>query len=636
MATARDVEVLRLLGVIGGDENGKFRPDDHLTRAEFCKMSIVLQGREEQVSRYRTRTLFPDVRASHWASGYINLASTAEGENQPGLMHGFPDGTFQPDKQISYAEAVTVLARVLGYNDLDAGGVWPDGYIQLGATSGLTTGLSVPSGDAITRAQAAKLFVGALRAEKSGGGTLMTLGDEVMLLTIDVTKGVMRTTDGKTAPKETEMVKPMMSTLLNGLRGRIVLNAEQKALTFLPNATGSGTPSGVFAGLSAGDAALIITKDGSTVGFNSLTGNASSYSIVRNGVRVSAKELRKNDVATYDADTNTVLVCDTRVSVYYESAMPNPREPYAVTVLGGTVFNVVPSAQQGIASFHPGQKMVLLLTADGRVAGAAESDDITVQPNATGYVDGSGKLTMFCGSILLELGYSDADMAGQVVTIAQTGAKEVMLTRKTSSIVGELVVSENRMGARKLSSDVMIISGGVLTGISELGKDHVQPRQIVYARSNSAGEVDLIVLGNMSTELIGRVNRWSVPAGENDDGTTRYQEVMSLTNPSGETEPSRFLFNAEIGDFAVTQINSENNFFGFMVLGKLIDVNPSAWIGMSVVNYGGRSYTVAEDVMCYNRNTGEWFASLEDALEYGGTINLYVLDGVVRALDAGM
>jgi hypothetical protein len=633
--TAQNVEVLRLLGVIGGDENGRFRPNDHLTRAEFCKMSIVLQGREEQVARYRSRTLFPDVRASHWAAGYINLASTAAGESQPGLMHGFPDGTFQPEKDISYGEAVTVLMRVLGYTDADTNGVWPQGYIDLGASAGLTAGLSVPGGDAITRAQAAKLFVGALRAEKAGGGTLMTLGEELTLLSIDMVKGVMRTTDGKTAPKETPMAVPMASTVFNGLKGRIIFNADEKAVSFLPSpavTAGAGT---AFTGLIEGESALIVTENGSSLGFDDLTGHAKNYTIWRNGVQIKTRDLKKYDVATYSVQNNAVYVCDTRVTVHYEGAMPNPREPLSITVLGGTVFSVIPSAQQGMTAYHPGQHMTLLLSADGRIAGVMEANSVNATSNALGYVDGSGKVTMFCGTQMLELNYTDADKAGRVVTIAQNKPNEVILGTRSSSVSGALVVSEGVVGTDKLAKNAMVLNDGVLTSVSELDKDRIEARQIVFTRRNSAGEIDLIVLGNRSTELIGRVNRWFEVDYVDENGNKQYKEYMSLTNPSGETDPSRFLYTADIGDFAVTLINSEKNFYDFVRLEKLKAVDAKSWIGTSVVNYGGKSYVVSEDIMCYNRDTGAWFKSLEDAMEYGGTINLYALDGVVRALDAG-
>ena len=72
--TAQNVEVLRLLGVIEGNGAGQFNPSGLLTRAEFCKMVVVLMGKGSDAMRYKTVTIFPDVRATHWAAGYINLA----------------------------------------------------------------------------------------------------------------------------------------------------------------------------------------------------------------------------------------------------------------------------------------------------------------------------------------------------------------------------------------------------------------------------------------------------------------------------------------------------------------------------------------------------------------------------------
>ena len=100
--TAQNVEVLRLLGVVEGNGIGQFNPYAQLTRAEFCKMLVTLMGSSD-VLRYKTVTIFPDVRASHWAARYVNYA--VRGEK---LLSGMPDGTFQPDRAISYGEAVTM------------------------------------------------------------------------------------------------------------------------------------------------------------------------------------------------------------------------------------------------------------------------------------------------------------------------------------------------------------------------------------------------------------------------------------------------------------------------------------------------------------------------------------------------
>ena len=70
-----------------------------------------------------------------------------------------------------------------------------------------------------------------------------------------------------------------------------------------------------------------------------------------------------------------------------------------------------------------------------------------------------------------------------------------------------------------------------------------------------------------------------------------------------------------------------------VTLTKLADVPASAWIGDTAVNYGGQTYTVPSDVICYNRDAGTWFADLAAAKAYGGTMDLYVKDDVVRAIE---
>lgn len=89
-------------------------------------MLVTLMGSSD-VLRYKTVTIFPDVRASHWAARYVNYA--VRGEK---LLSGMPDGTFQPDRAISYGEAVTILMRLLRTDaDAASGGIWPEGYIDL-------------------------------------------------------------------------------------------------------------------------------------------------------------------------------------------------------------------------------------------------------------------------------------------------------------------------------------------------------------------------------------------------------------------------------------------------------------------------------------------------------------------------
>ena len=48
---------------------------------------------------------------------------------------------------------------------------------------------------------------------------------------------------------------------------------------------------------------------------------------------------------------------------------------------------------------------------------------------------------------------------------------------------------------------------------------------------------------------------------------------------------------------------------------------------------GGRTYSVPASVICWNRDIRDWFKDLETAKAYGGTMDLYVKDGVVRAIE---
>ena len=189
-STALAVETLRLMGVLDGYSDGTFRPNQQLTRAQFCKMAVYALGAENELGLYNTITVFPDVKPSHWAAGYINMA--AKGKE---IIAGYPDGRFYPDRTVTVGQAVTILLRLLGYKDDKIGGVWPDSYMAMASVAGLTEGMTVSGSAPLTRAQAARLFVNLLQADSAGeGGVEYTLSEETELLSVDGSTGQMKTT----------------------------------------------------------------------------------------------------------------------------------------------------------------------------------------------------------------------------------------------------------------------------------------------------------------------------------------------------------------------------------------------------------------------------------------------------------
>ena len=627
--TAQNVEVLRLLGVIEGNGAGQFNPSGLLTRAEFCKMVVVLMGKGSDAMRYKTVTIFPDVRATHWAAGYINLAVR---QSEPKLLAGLPDGTFQPDSYITYGQAVTILMRVLGFADKDSGGIWPDGYINLAKSTGVSAGVNLTGSANITRAQAAQLFVNVLSTGKDGKGYTpagCTKGDkEVTLVSMN---GDKLRISGEKDPKT--LVRPSSSSALNGLKGYLLTNSDGKVMTFVPK-TSSTT------GAAVSNAAVILPADKSTSGISALTDGRTDYTVYRNGVLSSVSALRKNDVVTYDAVSNTVYACDTRVTVYYESCEPSPSAPVSIKVLGGTSFEVLPTAQQSLSKFKPGKTMTILLTSDGAVAGAVEND-YSARGNAIGIVSGS-KVQLLCGSTTIDLSLTgmtvDSKLDGKLVSISSSSKTSVGLYAKTGGVSGDLNVREGTLGSKKLASGVMLFDDGVLKNLSDLTDVSVPQSRISYARTNASGEIDLIALSSTSGEKYGRAQIYSKPEQEDNlnGGTTEVQVTyLTVTSATGDVvKDVRCAYSVRSGDFVAVKLRDDGRLQTLSVLDKLGEVSASAWIGTTAVNYGGRTYTVPSDVLCWNRDGGSWLdGGAEAALAYGGTMNLYVRDGVVRVIE---
>ena len=620
----QSAEVLRLMGVLDGYADGTFRPGTVLNRAQFCKMAVYAMNGSSELGRYSTVTVFPDVKPSHWAASYINMA--AKGKN---IISGYPDGRFYPERTVTVGHAVTVLLRILGYKDENIGGVWPDSYMAVAATIGLTEGVSTNGNAGLTRGQAARLFRNLLEMEGAEGGTLYTLSEETDLVSVDGGAGTMKTSDGKIYP----MVHAVGDTTLVGTHGRVVQTADGKALTFLPNSGGSS---------SSTSAAVIITEDGSAAGLSALAGN-NNYTIYKNGAPATIADLRKNDVAVYAPGTNSIRVCDTRITVYYENCAPNPQSPTTITALGHT-FNVLPTAVDSLSRYKPGDAVTLLLTVDGQVAGAADPNASATRSNAVGVV-WDGKVYLVCGGSTIQLDNvpGAAEHNGQAVRISSSQKEKVSLSDQRNSLSGDLLVSTRKMGSRPLAENVLIFDGGKAIGINQLTVDQVPDSQILYARANWAGEVDLIVLDRAVDQLVGRVFVESTQSPVYDDEGnvvgSEWKDRVGLEYGNGSDQrvgPFGVRYGVQAGDFVTAKLNSQKT--GFVSMSKLTElrnVPASSWIGTSAVTFGGRTYTLDPNtVLCYNSDGRMWI-TLDEARAYADTFNLHVKDGVVYVVEVG-
>ena len=162
--------ILGSLGIMQGTGNNRFEPNRPLTRAEFCKLAVTAMGIDD-ASPYASYTIFPDVHASHWAARYVNAALRHPDFKDNYIIRGYADGTFGPDRQLTYGEVCTMLLRMLGYKESDIGPFWPADYIAQANALGLTQGVSITAAKTpVTRADAATMLLNTLGTSTRSDG----------------------------------------------------------------------------------------------------------------------------------------------------------------------------------------------------------------------------------------------------------------------------------------------------------------------------------------------------------------------------------------------------------------------------------------------------------------------------------
>lgn len=122
---------LAALEMVEGYDDGTWRPNDQITRAEFAKIACLAGGFSSSYDALgNVSTPFSDVKVGVWYTGWVNLAYSQ------GYMKGDPNGTFRPNDPISENEVITVLLRLLGYND-NLAGQWPVDYVRQAGLLGI-------------------------------------------------------------------------------------------------------------------------------------------------------------------------------------------------------------------------------------------------------------------------------------------------------------------------------------------------------------------------------------------------------------------------------------------------------------------------------------------------------------------
>lgn len=722
---AEAAEFLRLMGVVNGLPGGSFNPAGTLSRAEFCAMAVRALDREDEEPAQRSRTIYLDVGPTFWATGYINLASvitlggTAEGGGTP-LVAGVGDGTFQPDRAITYGEAVTILCRMLGYGtaDVTGGGAWYDGYLAAGASAGLTEGLTLAGTDVIDRSQAALLFYNLYFSDVKGGGKtyLVSMGgkeqDVGILLDVDATLNdspAVKTSEGTYKTDRT------LDRSLEGKEGKAYFDADEKLIAFVPkkgtfqrvvNITSARTTSFTVSGGekitidpttdvykgsdkttwnsvwkdlgssttatlhygSNGKLARVYISDGSADGveamvlrsnhagvgnpFSSLAGG-SGYTMFKNGMEATAADIRQYDVATWDAAAKVIQVSDLKLTGIYENAKPTPQSPTEITLMGQD-FTLLSSAWSDFDSFKIGDSITLLLTADGKVAGAVSASAVKGDAVGVASINGTtAEVTLVPSGFKVSgtVSSSAADRYdGQLVTVTSSAKEKLSLSLVSGSAArADLNVGARKLGEREIAENVVVydrVQNGqaVEVDYTDITQATVSKNKISFVSYDYAGRVRCMVLDDVTGNAY-QYGYFHYERGAESE-ESKLADTLCVRQAPQEggkedslSEKGTFLGSIRSGSpggvaLAVRlKVRSDDTGPDYHVAAT-VDLKSLSGVGRTAfdpeemtVTVAGVSYPVSKEVQCYNKTTRTWFPVGKDGMEaaraYSDDLTLY-------------
>ncbi len=159
-------------GYVNGYQDGTFRPDNAITRAEVAAIVAKTINYEKEEGKSYTNTPFGDVARSEWYADDIGFVASL------GVIAGYKDGTFKPNSNITRAEFVTMAMKIdrvvnsgKSFKDMSDAD-WYAEYVKSAAEKGYATGYldgTFRPNNPITRAEAVTIINSIIGLEPGAG-----------------------------------------------------------------------------------------------------------------------------------------------------------------------------------------------------------------------------------------------------------------------------------------------------------------------------------------------------------------------------------------------------------------------------------------------------------------------------------
>lgn len=502
-------QAVTTLGIMAGDEHGNLNLSAPVTRAEFVTMAVKASPGGEQIGQAATSP-YPDVPRSHWASGSVEAAVSR------GLVSGYSDGTFRPDRQIGLAEGVTMVLSLLGYGPEDFAGAYPTGQLALYHSLKLDRGVTAQNAaDPLTRRDAMYLFYNLLSAPTSAGAPYIeSLGHSL------------------DASGRVDLLE-----LVNGeMEGPAVAQGNwQAALPFNP---ALGT-------------------------------------VYRDGSRVSAAAVQDYDVLYWNASVSTVWAYSRKASGAIQALEPDQSNPTSVTVAGRS-YSIETSqaayALSDLGDYGLGDSVTLLLgrsggvaaVADVSAAGAGERVGMVIEVSNQQYPDGAGgtysaqTVTMLAtDGQTYQYQTRGGYRVGSIVRAGSFGQNGQITLRglSSSSLSGQVSRDGSELAGYRFAQGATILDvadgQGVVYFPERLAGVNLTSGQVRYYSLNSQGEIDQMIL----EEVTGDMYRYGVLTRREETGEGMYKFYTYVYDVGGVpyTIPNSSTgFRASVGPIQLT------------------------------------------------------------------------------------
>ena len=558
-------QVLAALDIMVGDENGDLALDRTITRAEFTKLAVAASTSRDSVGDTVAVKPYPDVPQTHWAAPYIKAAVDL------GLVQGDLRGYFNPDRTITLAEGVTVVLRLLGYEDSEFTGVWPSGQMAQYRALKLNEGITLGQDGSMTRRDAMYLFYNLLLTKNKSGTYYLNV--------LEPTLNLVNTAG------ELDRVA-LINSAMDG-----------------PVVAASGWQSQLpFASATA--------------------------KVYRDGKTASLDAVQLQDVVYWSASMRTVWAYSDKVTGTYEAASPSITAPTSVTVAGKTYAIETTGAAYALSDlggWQLGDTVTLLLGRSGGVAAVADSQNtdtvlygVVTKAENTTYSDGKGgtytarTVTVAAtngGSYRYQTDNKNLDV-GDLVRVDTSG--EGSVTRLSENrLTGKMSSDGTKLGSYTLADDVQIIDT-----YKERTPIKVYPQRLAgvnfsgdmvrYYVLNAQGEITHLILNDVTGDLhqYGVITKSeevdvSIPGGGFVVSSSYTYDVGGKEMVFGSADT---VFNAKKGPCQV-RMDSDTN---IERLSNLDQRKLDSVSGNIAVGTDNRQYALSETVAYYVVVNGEY------------------------------